>query len=169
MKDLFLGLGESLVGKTCGFLGLGKIGLATARRQKKQKKQMAQKSKTKYRTCWFTLSLARCGQNSQLTDTFFAIRTNCEWQTCIQASAFWNLKTDLHKPQPEWACFWGNCLLVAAALGKHSKKKIRDYLGIFPNMGGGSSQFPKLLLFYHGPKKTLKTPLRCFKGPLNFF
>ena len=33
VTDLFLGLGESLVGKTCGFLGLGKIGLATARRQ----------------------------------------------------------------------------------------------------------------------------------------
>jgi len=32
VKDLFLGLGESLVGKTCGFLGLGKIGMATARR-----------------------------------------------------------------------------------------------------------------------------------------
>ena len=32
VKDLFLNLGESLVGKTCGFLGLGKIGLATARR-----------------------------------------------------------------------------------------------------------------------------------------
>ena len=24
------------------------------------------------------------------------------------------------------------------------QQKIRDYLGIFPNMGGGSSQFPKL-------------------------
>jgi len=32
VKDLFLNLGESLVGKTCGFLGLGKIGLATAHR-----------------------------------------------------------------------------------------------------------------------------------------
>ena len=32
VKDLFLNLGESLVGKSCGFLGLGKIGLATARR-----------------------------------------------------------------------------------------------------------------------------------------
>ena len=28
------------------------------------------------------------------------------------------------------------------ALGKHSTKKIRDYLGIFPNMGGGLSHFP---------------------------
>ena len=36
VTDLFLGLGESLVGKTCGFLGLGKIGLATARRHYKQ-------------------------------------------------------------------------------------------------------------------------------------
>ena len=37
VKDLFLGLGESLVGKTCGFLGLGKIGMATARRQTNEK------------------------------------------------------------------------------------------------------------------------------------
>ena len=37
VTDLFLGLGESLVGKTCGFLGLGKIGLATARRQQTSK------------------------------------------------------------------------------------------------------------------------------------
>ena len=29
------------------------------------------------------------------------------------------------------------------ALGKHSKKKIRDYLGIFPNMGGGVFPIPK--------------------------
>ena len=36
VKNLFLDLGESLVGKTCGFLGLGKIGLATARRQSKK-------------------------------------------------------------------------------------------------------------------------------------
>ena len=26
-----------------------------------------------------------------------------------------------------------------------SQKKIQHFLGIFPNMGGGSSQFPKLL------------------------
>ena len=31
-KNLFQGLGESLVGKTVGFLGLGRIGLATAKR-----------------------------------------------------------------------------------------------------------------------------------------
>ena len=47
MKDLFLGLGESLVGKTCGFLGLGKIGLATARRQKKTKKTNGTKKQNK--------------------------------------------------------------------------------------------------------------------------
>ena len=32
VKNLFGGLGESLVGKTVGFLGLGRIGLATAKR-----------------------------------------------------------------------------------------------------------------------------------------
>ena len=32
VKNLFQGLGESLVGKTVGFLGLGRIGLATAQR-----------------------------------------------------------------------------------------------------------------------------------------
>ena len=47
VKDLFLGLGESLVGKTCGFLGLGKIGMATARRQKNEQMspKMSQKQK----------------------------------------------------------------------------------------------------------------------------
>ena len=48
VKDLFLGLGESLVGKTCGFLGLGKIGMATARRQKTNKcHQKCHKNKSK--------------------------------------------------------------------------------------------------------------------------
>ena len=42
---------------------------------------------------------------------------------------------------------------------REALKKIRDYLGIFPNIGwGGSSQFPKLLFFYHCPKIPLKTP-----------
>ena len=52
-----------------------------------------------------------------------------------------------------------NSLITFRTLGKHSKKN----MGLFGNFsqhggGGGSSQFPKLLLFYHSPKKPLKTP-----------
>ena len=43
---------------------------------------------------------------------------------------------------------------------KNAKGNIEKKYGIiwefFPTQGGGSSQFPKLLLFYHSPKKPLK-------------
>ena len=89
VTDLFLGLGESLVGKTCGFLGLGKIGLATARRQQTNR-NLNKETNIRFQPPSLVLLLSR---------------------KCIQASAFWDLKTDLHEPEPERACFSGDSFL----------------------------------------------------------
>ena len=44
-----------------------------------------------------------------------------------------------------------------STLGKHSKK-IRDYLGIFPNIGGGLPNSQNFCYLTIALKKTLKTP-----------
>ena len=52
-------------------------------------------------------------------------------------------------------------LFYFACLGKASEKKIRDYLGIFPNIGGGLLN-PKTFVIL---TIALKTPLKHLKTP----
>ena len=48
---------------------------------------------------------------------------------------------------------YGNINRIGYAL-----KKIRDHLGIFPNMGGGLPNSQNFCYANHSPKKKLKTP-----------
>ena len=65
--------------------------------------------------------------------------------TCISSKIKILLPADLTLRRFCCTAIWLFCDRAAAAVRYAVKRKKRYYLGIFPNMGGGSSQIPKLL------------------------
>ena len=57
-----------------------------------------------------------------------------------------------------WTFFFWLCLLLGTLVLGKALEKLRDYFGIFPNMGGGGLSNPKTFVIKNTLEITIKSP-----------